>query len=162
MNFSSDIFTYFDKNWALLTAGNAEKFNTMTISWGGLGTLWNMPVATVYVRTSRYTHEFMEAADHFTISFFPESYRAKLGVLGSKSGRDIDKMHFDGLTALPIGGSVAFEEAEVTLLCKKLFRQQLDVKAMPKEIAEKLYSSDAPHDMYIGAVEDVLSNRARV
>jgi len=157
MNFPTDIFTQFDKKWALLTAGTAEKFNTMTISWGGLGTLWNKPVATVYVRTSRYTHEFMDASDHFTISFYPESYKQKLGVLGSKSGREIDKMHFEGLTAMPVGGSVSFEEAEVTLICKKLFMQPLDVNRMPKEIAEKLYSGDAPHDMYIGEVEDILS-----
>ena len=59
MNYSLDIFTQFDKKWALVTAGNADSFNTMTISWGGMGTIWNKPVATVYVRTSRFTHEFI-------------------------------------------------------------------------------------------------------
>ena len=58
----------------------------MTISWGGLGTLWGKPVATVYVRESRYTHEFMDREDYFTVSFYPESCRRTLGVLGSKSG----------------------------------------------------------------------------
>ena len=75
MNFTADIFTKFDKQWALLTAGNKDSFNTMTVSWGGLGTLWSRPVATVYVRTSRYTHEFMDREDYFTISFFPEHYK---------------------------------------------------------------------------------------
>ena len=69
MQFDTDIFAQFDKKWALLTAGDKEKFNTMTISWGGLGTLWGKPVATVYVRKSRYTHEFMDREDYFTLSF---------------------------------------------------------------------------------------------
>ena len=63
MEVTTDIFKQFDKKWALLTAGSMEKFNTMTISWGGLGTLWSKPVASVYVRTSRYTHEFMDEAE---------------------------------------------------------------------------------------------------
>ncbi len=49
MNFNTDIFEQFDKKWALLTAGSENDFNTMTISWGSLGTLWNKSVATVYV-----------------------------------------------------------------------------------------------------------------
>ena len=77
-----DPFTLFDKHWALLTAGTADHFNTMTISWGMLGTLWNKPAATVYVRESRYTLPFMEDSDWFTISFFDESFKKDLGILG--------------------------------------------------------------------------------
>lgn len=152
MEFTTDIFSTYDKKWALLTAGSMDKFNTMTISWGGLGTIWGKPVATVYVRTSRYTYEFMENSDYFTVSFYPDSYKKALGVLGSKSGRDIDKMHFEGLTAVNAGKSVSFKEAEVTLVCKKLFKQQLDPKNMPQEIADQFYKNDAPHDMFIGEV----------
>ncbi|MBO4689048.1 MAG: flavin reductase [Clostridiales bacterium] len=156
MNFTTDIFETFDKQWALLTAGNMEKFNTMTISWGGLGTIWGMPVATVYVRTSRYTHEFMDGSEYFTVSFYPEEKKKDLGVLGSKSGRDIDKMHFPGLTATEAGKSVSFEEAEVTLVCRKVFKQTLEPENMEGKIAEQFYSKDAVHDMYIGEVVDII------
>lgn len=157
MNFTTDIFSQFDRKWALLTAGTMEKFNTMTISWGGLGTLWNKPVATVYVRTSRYTHEFMDDSEYFTISFYPESYKEKLALLGRESGRDMDKMHVDGLTAEKAGESVTFAEAEVTFVCRKLFMQQMDPAKIPGEIVKALYSKDAPHDMYIGEVVDVIT-----
>ena len=156
MNFETDIFTQFDKKWALLTAGNKDKFNTMTISWGGLGTIWNKPVATVYVRTSRYTYEFMEDNDYFTISFYPEDYKKVLGVLGSKSGRDMDKMKDSGLSAKAVNNSMTFEEAEITLVCKKLFKQELEVSNMPKDIADSLYNQDAPHVMFIGEVVDII------
>ena len=156
MNFETDIFTQFDKKWALLTAGNKDKFNTMTISWGGLGTLWNKPVATVYVRTSRYTYEFMEDNDYFTISFYPEEYKKTLGVLGAKSGRDMDKMNESGLTAKEIDNSMTFDEAEVTLVCRKLFKQELDKANMPEKIAEVVYGNDAPHVMFIGEVVDII------
>ena len=156
MEFTTDILSVFDKKWALLTAGNGESFNTMTISWGGLGTIWGKPVATVYVRTSRYTHDFMDANEFFTVSFYPEECRQILGVLGSKSGRDMDKMKESGLTPVQAGGSMSFKEAEVTLVCRKLFRQQLDVANMPEDVTKAMYEGQAPHDMYIGEIVDII------
>ena len=156
MNFTTDIFETYDKQWALLTAGSMDKFNTMTISWGGLGTIWGMPVATVYVRTSRYTHDFMDDNEYFTVSFYPEDMKKTLGILGSKSGREIDKMNMPELTAVEAGKSVSFHEAEVTLVCRKVFKQTLEPKNMEAKIAEQFYGKDAPHDMYIGEVVDII------
>lgn len=156
MEFTTDILSVFDKKWALLTAGDSNMFNTMTISWGGLGTIWGKPVATVYVRTSRYTHDFMDSNDFFTVSFYPEECRQILGVLGSKSGRDMDKINDSGLTPVKAGGSVSFAEAEVTLVCRKLFKQQLDVANMPEDVAKSMYEGQAPHDMYIGEIVDII------
>ncbi|MBR4777699.1 MAG: flavin reductase [Lachnospiraceae bacterium] len=156
MTFETDILSVFDKKWALLTAGNKGSFNTMTVSWGGMGTIWGKPVATVYVRTSRYTHEFMDREDYFTVSFFPEEYKKVLGVLGSKSGRDMDKMNESGLTAKELKQSVTFDEAEVTLVCKKLFMQRLEPANIIDPNSAKFYEGDAPHDMYIGEIVDII------
>lgn len=152
MEFNTDIFSQFDKKWALLTAGNKEKFNTMTISWGGLGTIWGKPVVTVYVRKSRYTHEFMDREDYFTVSFYPEDKKSILGVLGSKSGRNMDKINDSGLTPKEVSGSVSFEEAETTFVCKKLFMQELDIDKIPKDLRDKFYGDGDAHDMYIAEV----------
>ena len=156
MEFTTDILSVFDKKWALLTAGKEDSFNTMTISWGGLGTIWGKPVVTVYVRTSRYTHDFMDSNEFFTVSFYPEECRKILGVLGSKSGRDMDKMKDSGLTPVKAGDSVSFKEAEVTLVCRKLFKQQLDEANMPENVAKAMYEGQAPHDMYIGEIVDII------
>ncbi len=156
MEFTTDIFSLFDKKWALLTAGTMESFNSMTVSWGGLGTLWGKSVATVYVRTSRYTHEFMDREAFFTLSFFPEECRDKLLLLGTKSGREMDKMNASGLEALECAGGVAYREAELTLVCRKLFMERLDPAKLIPELREKLYAHDAPHDMYIGEVTELL------
>ena len=156
MEFTTDIFKQFDKKWALLTAGTKDDYNTMTISWGGLGTIWNKPVATVYVRESRYTHDYMEKNDCFTISFYPEQYKQLLGVLGSKSGRDIDKKNISELSPKVAGDSMTFEEAEITLVCKKLFKQKLLPENMPKEVVSSLYADNDLHDMYIGEVVDII------
>ncbi|MCR5226679.1 MAG: flavin reductase [Eubacterium sp.] len=156
MELTIDVFGQFDKKWALLTAGTKDNFNAMTISWGGAGTLWGKPVVTTYVRTSRYTHEYMDSNDYFTISFYPEDKKSILGVFGSKSGRDIDKMNYEGLTAKEAGESISFEEAELTLVCKKLFKQQLDEKNMPENVIKSFYEGDAPHDMYIGEVVEII------
>jgi flavin reductase (DIM6/NTAB) family NADH-FMN oxidoreductase RutF len=157
MEFNTEIFSQYDKKWALLTAGKEADFNTMTISWGGLGTIWGKPVATVYVRTSRYTHDYMDANEYFTISFFPEEYKQILGMLGSKSGREMDKINDSGLSAVKAGDSVSFKEAEVTLVCRKLFRQELSVTNMPEDIAKSMYEGQAPHDMYIGEVVEIIT-----
>ncbi len=156
MQFNTEIFSQFDEKWALLTAGKPDGFNTMTISWGGLGTLWNRPVATVYVRTSRFTHDFMDKEDYFTVSFYPEQYKKTLGVLGAKSGRDMDKIHGSGLTPKAAGQSTTFEEAEITLVCRKLFRQRLEPENMAAEVANTFYSGDALHDMYVGEVVEIV------
>ena len=156
MEFTMDIFKQFDKKWALLTAGTENSFNTMTISWGGLGTIWNKPVATVYVRGSRYTHDFMDASEYFTVSFYPDKYKKELGILGSKSGRDMDKMRGSGLTAIKAGESMSFKEAEVTLVCRKLFKQCLLPENMPRDIVDTMYVDNDLHDMYIGEVVDII------
>ena len=156
MNYSLDIFTQFDKKWALVTAGNADSFNTMTISWGGMGTIWNKPVATVYVRTSRFTHEFIDNNDYFTISFFPEEYKGILGVLGSKSGREMDKMHASGLTPVQVENGITFKEAETTFVCRKLCKQPIELRNMPEDVVNSFYKADKPHDMYIGEVINII------
>ena len=75
---NEDIFNLIGKQWMLVTAGNQERFNTMTASWGGIGWLWNKPVAFVFVRPERYTHEFIEANERFTLSFYGENFRKAL------------------------------------------------------------------------------------
>ena len=86
------------QDWMLVTAGDQEKFNMMTASWGSMGYLWNKPVVMVFVRPQRYTFEFTEKKDEFTLSFFDEKYRHALNVCGSVSGRDVNKVQESGLT----------------------------------------------------------------
>ena len=82
-------------NWGLVTAGNSDKFNTMTVSWGSMGELWGKDSVTVYIRPQRYTEEFMNSNDHFTLSFYPlDKKQAIHGICGSKSGRDVDKVDY--------------------------------------------------------------------
>ena len=83
-------FTKIDKEWMLVTAGNAEKCNTMTASWGGLGVLWNKYVSFLFIRPQRYTMEFLEREDYYSLSFFGSSCREALSYCGSHSGRDGD------------------------------------------------------------------------
>ncbi|MBO4562616.1 MAG: flavin reductase [Clostridia bacterium] len=153
MNFTTDILSLFDKGWALVTAGDISDFNTMTISWGGMGTLWNKPVCTVYVKPVRYTHEYMEANDYFTVSFFDEKYRPALALLGSKSGRDCDKVEESRLTPVRIGENlVGYVQAAHTLVCRRIYRQDLDPAAIPEFARERYYETEAPHTMYVGEI----------
>ena len=155
-NFQSEVFQQFDRKWALLTAGARDSFNTMTISWGGMGTLWGRPVITVYVRPNRYTYGFMNDNEYFTVSFYPETYRHDLGVLGSLSGRDGDKLAKTSLTPAELSHGVTFREAELTFLCKKLYSQDLDTASIPDEILSECYADEPVHRLYIGEVVEVL------
>ena len=162
--FIDQVFGKFDKQWALVTAGVPGDYNTMTISWGGLGTLWNLPVATVYVRPTRFTHGFMEREGLFTVSFFDPVYKKDLGVLGTKSGRDCDKVALTRLEPLPVdtqlGQTVAFRQAELTLVCRKVFRQDIErANIDPMVYAVHYEEGEQPHTMYVGEVIKVIKGR---
>ena len=90
--------TLIGKEWALLTAGNKDGYNTMTVSWGQMGDLWNKPTTVVYIRPQRYTKEFVDKSDYYTLSFLPDGHREALSYLGSHSGRDEDKLAKTDLT----------------------------------------------------------------
>ena len=109
------IFDLFKNQWALVTAGSMERFNSCTVGWGSMGTLWTRPgksgsVMTVYLHPSRYTREFMMDSGTFTVSFFPKGYKRALGYMGSRSGRDGDKVEGSGLTPVAVGGGVSYED----------------------------------------------------
>lgn len=150
-------FTKIGKEWMLITAGNSEKFNTMTASWGGLGIMWGKNVATTYLRPQRYTKEFVDANDLFTISFYDETYRKALNICGTVSGRDTDKISQAGLTPYFIDGTVAFEEANMILVCKKQYHGNMTPENFDvKENDEKWYPNKDYHIMYISEIVKVL------
>ena len=147
----------FDQKWALVTAGVPGDANTMTISWGSLGELWNKPVVTVYVSSSRYTHEFMEKNDHFTVAFFPPECREALQYLGSHSGRDGDKIKASGLTLEWLeSGLPSFKEADMVIEARKIYGAQFDTKGFG-DVPSRTYSSGrmGVHSEYVGEIEHV-------
>ncbi len=151
-NMLIDPFTKFDKDWALVTGGTKEKFNSMTVSWGGMGTLWSKPVVTLYVRPERYTCGFLMENDIFTVSFYDEKYRKALILMGSASGRDINKAEAAGLTPLFLENGITYKEAERTLVCRKIYTQQLDMSSFPKDAFRYYEEGAKPHFMFIGEV----------
>jgi flavin reductase (DIM6/NTAB) family NADH-FMN oxidoreductase RutF len=153
-------FKAIDKDWMLITAGHAENhktFNTMTASWGAWGILWHKPVAFCFVRPTRYTYEFTEKNEFFTLSFFEESFRDALNLCGTKSGKDTDKVAQAGLTPLALDeyghpGTVTFKEARLVVVCKKLYYGDLDPKLFLDPGIEKNYPKKDYHRMYIGEI----------
>lgn len=139
--------------WMLITAAKGEKANTMTASWGGLGVLWGKPVATVYIRPQRYTKEFVDAGERFTLSFFGGEHMKELGYLGKVSGRDGDKIAKGGLTLTDVEGEPAFEEAKLVLVCRKLYEDDIKPELFKDpEIDGKWYPEKDYHRMYIAEI----------
>lgn len=140
--------------WALLAAGQEGNFNMMTVSWGSFGQLWSKEVTTVYVRQSRYTMQFMDKNSHYALIFLKDGHKDALGVLGSKSGRDIDKMAGAGLTPVfTPEGVPTFEEAELTLVCRKLYKDDmLKENFLDPAVYDKCYADGNIHSMFIGEI----------
>ena len=157
-----NVFTMMDQRWMLITAGTREVLNTMTASWGGLGVLWNKDVATIYLRPSRYTCEFTERQDYFSLCFFPEEYREKLTYCGTKSGRDIDKVKECSFTVeAGIGDTPYFTQAQLVLICKKLYATQIDPQSiLDKEVFQQHYTGEGQeenyHRVYVGEIVEAL------
>lgn len=144
------------KEWMLITAGNKDKFNMMTASWGGIGVLYNKPVAICFINPARYTYQIMENGDTYTLTFYPETYRKALEYCGTKSGRDEDKVKGSGLTPVEVEtGAMAFGEASIIIECKKLVSQSISLDAIdnPQEKARR--ATQAMHKMYIGEIVNV-------
>lgn len=141
---------------SLLTAGSLEKYNTMTIGWGVTGVLWGKDVFIVYVRPSRYTYQFMEENEYFTVSFYDDEYKKALGYLGTKSGRDTDKVKDVNFTPFACGESVSFKEANLTILCKKIYIQDLEQAGFPEKVNERYYPTNDVHRYYIGEIIDII------
>ena len=151
-------FKLLDKGWALLSAGKEDSFNTMTVSWGAMGTIWGQPAATVYVRPQRYTKEFIDREKTFTLCFFDEEYKKDLGYLGKVSGRNEDKLSACSLSPCFCKGEDApvFKEAKLVLVCRKMFAQYMDPeKITDSEVIPRWYPDSDFHTLYIGAVEKV-------
>ena len=151
-------FAMIGDQWMLITAGDVERCNTMTASWGGVGVLWQAPVATCYVRPQRYTKQFLDEQEYFTLTFFHEAYRKQLQLCGTKSGRDMDKVKECGFTVKAAAcGAPYFEEADLVIVCRKRYVQDFDPAAIPEDVKEKQYPNKDYHTMYIGEIVEVLS-----
>lgn len=144
----------FREDWMALATGNEKDgFNAMTISWGHIGELWNKPSVVCYVRPQRYTKKFMDDGDMFTLNWFGREQREALSILGSRSGRDCDKIALAKLTPFFTDGTVGFEEAKLCLVCRKLYQAPVKAECFVDEaLRDEVYSAGDYHDLYIGEI----------
>jgi len=150
-----NIIKKFQEDWFLLTAGNKAKFNPMTISWGTMGSLWNKPVVTVYVRTDRYTFTLMENSKYFTLCALGPNDKSILQYCGTRSGRNVNKIKESGLKPIFSNtGAVYYEQAVLVIECKKIYAQKINLKKFTDPFfAPKIYHDKSPlHKMYIGEI----------
>ncbi len=157
---SDNFFEAIGKEWMLVTAGTIDKFNMMTASWGCIGWLWNKPVAVIFIRPERYTHDFIENNEKMTLSFLgnePEM-RKVYNFCGSKSGREFNKAEETGLTPVETEGrSVAFKEARLTLECQKLYKDTIKPNAFIDTNLSQWYgeAKGGYHDIYVVEIMNV-------
>ena len=140
----------------LLTTKVGGKVNSMTIGWGTLGIIWERPVFVAYVRQQRYSREMLDECREFTINVPVGDYRRKiLGICGSKSGRDTDKIEAAGLT--PVEQEVisvpGIKELPLTLECRVLYRQEQESDQFNDEITRQFYTMETgDHICYYGEI----------
>lgn len=154
---TENTFQLVGTDWMLVTAKHAGKVNTMTASWGGLGIMWGKPVVFVVVRPQRYTKEFIDASDMFSLTFFTKEYRKQLNYLGTVSGRDEDKIANSRLTLVKDINAPYFEEGKLVLKVKKLFHQTLlESGFLEESLPLKWYPNEDYHELYIAEIKEVL------
>lgn len=153
---NENFFQTIGKEWMLVTAGTPEHFNTMTASWGGIGWLWNKPVVFVFIRPERYTYQFMEQGDRFTLSFLGEENKEIHKICGSKSGREVDKVKETGLRPVVTGqGNILFEQGRLSLECRKLYATDLkEGEFVDRSLLTQWYGTahGGLHRLYVGEI----------
>lgn len=153
-------FQMIGKDWMLVTAGNEEKVNTMTASWGGLGVMYGKNVAYIVIRPTRYTKEFIDREETFSLSFFGKGYKKILNYLGTVSGRNEDKIAKAGLTVARNEETPYFEEADLVFVCKKLFSQILSPDGLIEDkLKNTWYPGGDHHTLYIAEITKVMQIR---
>lgn len=152
-------FTENGFNWyrhaLLLAAGDEQQSNAMTIGWGGIGTLWRKTAVTVYVAQMRYTKQFMDNSQYFTVMAFGERKEEILEYMGSKSGRDGDKARALNLhTAYTENGTPYYVEADMVLECRTMYAAPFDPQYFKDDVPKQMYANFPAglHTMYIGEV----------
>jgi flavin reductase (DIM6/NTAB) family NADH-FMN oxidoreductase RutF len=152
--------------WFVLTSGDFSKgiYNAMTVAWGSLGVMWSKPFAQVVVRPTRYTFEFMEQYDSFTLCAFPEAYHKEMNYIGTHTGRSGDKIAAIGLT--PIASSCvqtpSFAEAEFVIECQKMYWQDMDPTHFLEKSIEKNYPKKDYHRIYFGQIKALLVKESKL
>ena len=149
---NDNVFKLIGNDWMLITSGSMDRWNTMTASWGSLGILWGMNVSFCFVRDSRYTYDFMNDSDRYSLTFFDEAQRTALNYCGSHSGRDVDKAAETGLVPVNIDGAVAFEQSRLVMVCRKLYQQDIDPTLFVDPSLDTHYPVKDYHRMYIGEI----------
>ncbi len=141
------------KEWFLVSAFKDGKANSMTCSWGTIGFIWRMPIFTVLVRDSRYTKEFIDSTDRFSVSFFDSSKKPMLAHFGKVSGRDEDKFAGFDMTVDSIDDAPAFNNATLTIVCRKVFASRLsDEQFIDRSILDSYYPTRDMHTLYAGEI----------
>lgn len=145
------------RQWLVLTAGTIQNFNSMTIGWGSVGVMWGKPFIQVVVRPTRYTFEFMEKYPSFTVCAFPENYRHAVKLLGTRSGRDSNKIKDSGLTVLKSDSidAPAYKEAELILECRKMYWQDMDPGNFLDDDIDNNYPKKDYHRIYFGEIVNI-------
>lgn len=155
-NIKDNLIKCFAEEWALVTAGNNDGYNMMTASWGFVGEMWGNDAACVVIRPQRYTMEFIDKSDYFTISFYGDRKDIHK-VCGSKSGREVNKTAECRLTPVTNEKYVYFKEARLVLVVKKQFVQQMSEQAfVDGAVLPRYYPDKDYHNMIIGKIEKVL------
>lgn len=155
--FEESVFKLIGDDWMLITAKKDSKANAMTASWGGMGVLWNKNVVYTVLRPQRYTKEFVDKSDTFSLCFFDKKYKKQLSYLGTVSGRDEDKMSKVELTLNSYNDTPYFEEAEIIIFCKKLYAQELNSESfINKQLIGEYYPENDFHTLYISEIEKIM------
>ena len=144
--------------WMLITAAKPDgSVNAMTASWGGFGVMWNKEVVFVVIRPQRYTKQFVDTSDSFSLTFFDEEYKKAMAYIGKVSGKDEDKINKVGLTVVKDNDIPYFAEAHTAIFTEKLFVQPLtETSFLDKKIVEQWYPEKDFHFLYIAEITKVL------
>ena len=146
--------------WMLIAAGNEQKSNMMTASWGLVGELWFRDVAVCFIRPQRYTLEFVEKEDTFALCFFGTGQKQALSFCGANSGRDTDKIAQTGLTPVYSDGTVYFEQAQLVLICKKIAVSEITPQMLTDmSVDARCYPDKDYHKVFVGEIVKVLEKR---
>lgn len=147
------------KSYCIVTAGDVKRCNSLVVTWGMFGVMWRKPVASIFIRQSRFTKTILDSQDHFTLSFLPQELKPAMIYLGSHSGKNEDKYKNSGLTPADFSGAAGIGEARLVLVCRKLYTHEMGQAFYTDKETYTAWNSgrraNNNHSIFMGEIEHV-------
>lgn len=154
-------FTFIGTQGFVATAEADGKINTTTVTWGGMGIMFNKNVAFICIQDSKFTKELIDKSNTFSMTFFDpdkKQFKNAMKYLKAATGRTEDKIAAAGLSVNRSLKVPFIDEGNFVLILEKLAAIPLTTEYITKKwLCDEFYPDNGTDTIYIADILEILA-----